>query len=770
MQNETVMQNKILVIGDWLVDEHWITGIHRSPTSSRTGQAHYRTLQLPTSTIHSLCGAGHTASILHHAKHGPENKDKFCDIIGVGLWHKEDSGILAGMLNIDGENVIVPHRITIKPKADSSTKPEANSSAKNNLFNLGDSLKDKEGKYGTTKIIRVYQHTGNKIDLIQRIDWELPYPVNGWFSKSENSNKLPAEGSNLSKYLEEHKKEFKAVVIKDMCKGVISKELIQWLVGKPDEKGKLDEKIPWFISTKAWRPNWLEELKDVDVRLLIIPQVAAQHAVREGDLSRWITRSKHVSKEALEKIDYFYDLLNVFERLVVVTLPEGSSVLARDKWHENQKKDKDKKDKDKKDGIMQTDLELAKIPVVLPMASVFFPALVANLLEEKNMDFKKLLRDSLCFTKKWMLYEILRMKNPETWSPKGEKDEKGDIIPSPRLELDDAKGAQNKEVVCGTWQTFPWESTKKDWDSAVTSYGIIGEKKNGEKNEENMRLELWRAMTDVEGYICCVKSKRKVIQKLVKELEGFNANGRRQHKSYMLIASPGSGKTFLIDCLAKSLGLRPLSFNITQMLSKSDILDCFDTIVTTQAQDRKESLLVFFDEINATLQGQHVYDTFLAPLEEGVYVRAGKTFHIDPCIWFFAGTEGPAEGNDKDKSAKADDFESRLSLAPLKLTKSRSEEGDEARLENVYLGVSLLRSIFPDVRKVSQKVLRTFHSLRPELEIRELKHFVKSFVDIQYGKVLGRNVSLDWLREFRHQEIDISDWENWPEDSEVDID
>jgi|WetSurMetagenome_2_1015567.scaffolds.fasta_scaffold30767_3 hypothetical protein len=35
---------RILVVGDWIVDEHWVTGIHRSPTSSRTGQTHRRAL------------------------------------------------------------------------------------------------------------------------------------------------------------------------------------------------------------------------------------------------------------------------------------------------------------------------------------------------------------------------------------------------------------------------------------------------------------------------------------------------------------------------------------------------------------------------------------------------------------------------------------------------------------------------------------------------------------------------------------------------------
>ncbi len=34
----------VLVVGDWFVDEHWVCGVHRSATGSRTGQAHFRAL------------------------------------------------------------------------------------------------------------------------------------------------------------------------------------------------------------------------------------------------------------------------------------------------------------------------------------------------------------------------------------------------------------------------------------------------------------------------------------------------------------------------------------------------------------------------------------------------------------------------------------------------------------------------------------------------------------------------------------------------------
>ena len=81
-----------------------------------------------------------------------------------------------------------------------------------------------------------------------------------------------------------------------------------------------------------------------------------------------------------------------------------------------------------------------------------------------------------------------------------------------------------------------------------------------------------------------------------------------------------------------------LSFNITTMTRREDLLACFDQIVTTQSQPRDDPLLVFFDEINAYLENHPVYHAFLAPLEDGYYLRGGIKFLIRPCIWLFAGT------------------------------------------------------------------------------------------------------------------------------------
>jgi hypothetical protein len=186
--------------------------------------------------------------------------------------------------------------------------------------------------------------------------------------------------------------------------------------------------------------------------------------------------------------------------------------------------------------------------------------------------------------------------------------------------------------------------------------------------------------------------------------------------------------------------------------------------------------MVFIDEINARLENSAVYGTFLTPLEDGTYVRNGRTFNIRPCLWVFAGTRNPKRQGDASGTEsslevpeKGSDFVSRLTLGTVYLSndhrsrEDRHEDIQDKQLratENVYLAVSMLRQEFPDVRLVSELVLRAFWELPPATTVREIKHFVRKFTDIQYGEVTARNVPEVWLDPDTHPHA-AAKWMKW---------
>lgn len=710
------ISNQVLVVGDWVVDEHWVVDDHRSASASRTGKRHSRALHLTDCSVRSLCGAGQVATTLHTAYLG----SKRIGVKGLGVWRPSDTDELCQMLNPKNNVKKLPYQLS---QSNSDSKKE--SVITNQLFSLV--THDADFPVSTTHIIRVYSPASGRIELIHRIDWEIPVPDNFWDLVKGDKNDTLKEVKAVQG--------IKHIVIKDIRKGAISNKLVDWLSNAfPDAY--------WYVSSKEWWPEWIENLPTDKVRLFLVPQLAAQLAVKEDDFSSyyWITPHGRATNDALKRVVL---LARKFPKALIAILPDGMSVLARPPVECNSSKY----------GYIQSNKGDSELLDLVPMASVFFPSLVAKFLyqpdkllvfpdtnnekingngslRENNIlindnSFLCLLQECLSFTNKWMNLEKNRLVY-ENWAPS------------------DDQHFDAEKVYTGpfTWNTFKWETEINQWEEAFTKNGVISTTDHGQDD-----FHLWRAMIEVEGYVACVDSKRKILQELLSQGKSFSRYVGKGNTSFMLLDAPGSGKSYLVNRLSKALGMRFLPFNVTQLVSRADLLHCFDTVVTTQAQDPTQPVLVFFDEINALLDGHHVYDFFLAPLEDGIYVRSGNSFYIRPCFWIFAGTKIPSE----DLKEKGTDFEDRLTLPPfdLKPIPDDPRETELSRLEKVYLGVAAIRSTFPDVRLISKYVLEVFRTLPGNVPPREIVRFVKSFEYIKFGAVRSDNLPRGWERTYK---------------------
>jgi hypothetical protein len=726
-----------LVVGDWFVDEHWVCGVHRSSSSSRTGRSHLRALHSANSTVHAFCGAGRSAQFLHQLYQGANLVEPLISLIGLGFWHWADTSVLKSFFDLN-RPTRNPYRLTLPEQAPKCEQPKGIE-----LINMNDALnlnagkldnnamRDRDAKEYTTRVIRIYTHGEDQVDY-ERVDWEgrAVAPVK-W--KEPNRRRL-------FELLEEQREDrpIRAVLIKDMKKGVVTDELINWLVSLESCK-----RVPWFVSTKRWWPSWLKNLgKQVDLQLVIVPEVPAREAILNKDpgLTRWLTRSGRVSKEALALMTEFAESIRAKN---IFVLPDGFSAMAC---------------RCNDDGVtsvvVQSKCDAAKVPVDMGYASILFPTLVTCLTRPSVQHIDETLMElSLGAAHEWVDFEAKRVLEPEIW-PEGQP------APWKGKALSCLKTFVHTETLgeppkFGTIKTHDWKTEEEEWKQALKKVGIV-------TNKDGTRsLELWRAMVEIDGYVCCEESARRELRVLLHGVQSF-AKQPRHHASCMLVAAPGSGKTFLAKRLADTAGLRFLPFNITQMRSKADILECLDNIVAAQAEKIGRPLMVFIDEINAKLENAPVYGAFLTPLEDGTYVRSGRTFHIKPCMWVFAGTRHPQtdrsvsydpyRGLVNDGPEKGSDFVSRLTLEVLNLihpggtdTVNQDIADEEFRAtEKVYLGACMLRSEFPDVRRVSEAVLRAFRELPTGTTVREIKHFVRRFSDIQYGEVTARSIPIRW--------------------------
>lgn len=106
----------------------------------------------------------------------------------------------------------------------------------------------------------------------------------------------------------------------------------------------------------------------------------------------------------------------------------------------------------------------------------------------------------------------------------------------------------------------------------------------------------------------------------------------------LLLARPGSGKTFLVNQLAASMpeGLQTETkeYPIATMGSVDDLYDVFRAIHLRNIQ--KKSPFVFLDEVDAKVGGEYLFKYLLHPMQHGEYYVGTKRHPMGRAVLLFA--------------------------------------------------------------------------------------------------------------------------------------
>jgi hypothetical protein len=476
-----------------------------------------------------------------------------------------------------------------------------------------------------------------------------------------------------------------AIVVYDLGKGVVSDDLIEGL-------NRRFPQASWYVRSKLKHPAWLATIEDRLSLLIIGPEVTALANPLESLLVN--------GKVTLHALNTIRDLpgkivaLLSDRREAIVRVRDGPFLAGQS-------------------GINATPL------TQLGWASALFAALAwQEQAPDRALDQESLLKVFIAAD------GLAGVPEPDAERRVGR-----------RVARNDPPSVTASE----------WKKEVAEWNAAMSELGLI-------ERDGALELDVWRASTDLPGYIACTQRKREIVRRIVRRLNAFKKGGRQTRSlSIMLQSDPGAGKTTLAKALAAAFGFTFLTFDITQMMHRDDIFEMFDAIATQQANS-DEKILVFIDEVNARIDEGHVFGSFLAPIEENLYVRRGRTFSLRPCAWIFVGTS--MDVNDLASDEKFSDFRSRLTVTERidfkSLNAAEADEQDryrlqlQARLEQVYLGATMIRSHFSDVREVSRGVLEHFYMLEPaQAPARHIRTLAASLRNVQYGRVTHANCE-DW--------------------------
>lgn len=747
---ETTMSDgikHIVILGDWFIDENWLMRKHYSASSSFGGKSHYLIENNDVSkTIISLCGASIYMAILRPFL---EKKEEDYFLTGFGLWNPDDDEVLKCVL-CEKENTNLNHFKLIGPKIPTVGKDKCfyktgdtcSFESKAKLSNL-----TKNDQIPTNRIIRTYQLSGKKNPLLmQRFDWEIPEIVRSTISDSTTFNhNIPSEGV------------IHGVIVIDHGRGVVSENLIKKFI---KEMGPRIKNARWYVRSTEHGAKWINTLNKIQFRL-----ISESEIIRSEGPKKW-----HMGAElGRDFIDYIDPYRNNADRDCQY---KKIAILCKDKYalaidNSIQKANKKntyyvrKKDVRKKDNAPEK-----QSPIENGYEAIFFSSLIAQDLEDENVSLGKQVMKAMNYAYEW---KEKADKHFEDYVKQSNNKKRNVNLLSrhhffgPYSEaFANKKMAKNYEL-----KKFKFAVTKEEWKKTTRGNGVLS------VNDKKI-LNLWRAETFFKGYYCITKDKREEINQLYSRVQQYCDNkGDHQHPlNIMLIASPGWGKSSLVEGIATKCDMRFMEFSLSRMASTDDLINCFDIIHSQQHGSHPKDLMIFMDEIDCNIDGHTAMGLLLSPIWDGTFVKHKKLSKLKPAVWVFATTVPLAKTY---KLNKGKDFLSRLNGPVIKLDDLLTNIGENLssvvkpirkdliingkltsfsnnaynkftlmrscfKTEQVYIGASFLKTNWPNIQYTQLCVIDLLHGSLLINGIRSLQFFISHFNDIKGNTVTHENV------------------------------
>jgi hypothetical protein len=659
-------QWRVLVVGDWIIDEDWVMAPERSATSAlQMNERHFlTTFDGPTVGTKRLCGTSLTASAIRSFvfPQSPGAQTRPFDVYGIGVWHPDDNDYLEALFRSDALEGANPFRISRPPVP--PTKP-----AERRLYNLA----QHPDTACTTRVVRTFVgHAGTLPTPMTRYDWHAawqpqPKPTD-WhdFLVSRLRGAFAAMGVDS----------FDAVVVADFSKGLVTEKFLGALSEcLPRAKGAAAVVRWYFRSKRPEAATWNQHLEaavggdDTLVRYLD-PRTAAR-VVENQQLvcGSAITREglDTLGRLALEQPDS-YRLMLAFA---------NNTALCFDS-----------------DGAQCWVLRCSEKPpsITRGRSSILLSTLVVGDFLAKSDIARSRFRIESFGDR-----AALALLHGQRWSTKcGAVWQEASRVAVVSAGIAEAARLPTDPGPVRAFGPFSMVELDRVWTQATTaSQGCCIRLDN-----KALQLEVWRAHTTLNDYTVLDDERRRTVLSLCNVMRSFLAldEAERPRPCFSFAqASPGSGKTFLAKCLAREFGLDLFEFNLAQAERLRDLTHFMDQVDAAIREGAKP--FVFIDEADNTVAGESAFGYLLDLLWCGYYNRDGLRHATRPFAGLVAISGDPGSPKFREVHPKFPDFKSRVYGISCVLK-------DFSDAEKIYLFAKLLARYVDQIAFVELGVLK----------------------------------------------------------------
>lgn len=240
------------------------------------------------------------------------------------------------------------------------------------------------------------------------------------------------------------------------------------------------------------------------------------------------------------------------------------------------------------------------------------------------------------------------------------------------------------------------------------------------------RLVLSRARGGLGSFLVVEPIQRRQLRHFKEAIERyFKDTGETRPLNCLLTASPGTGKSFLINEIARSVQARFYEINISQCGSVDQVLAQLAGIAGQSAGAK----ILMLDEVDTLVGGNHIYPLLLAPLWDGKVFfgqqewNLGKRF-VSVLIASQRKFLEQLTSSDPERADKGVDLVTRINgprielRAPAEALSRGDVEGldirreDACRADFAYLVASIVRRYHSEVHWISRDVMDLLCSFR----------------------------------------------------------